>query len=118
MSATTYDYRAIDQDGAPHNGRLTAASEQEAYRRLAAQGLTPTTIRVESRSTRPVAVGSITAQDVAALTRELSVLLETNIPLARGLVSIAEHEEKKALRAVIMDVAGMIEAGSPLSVSL
>ncbi|MCC6427280.1 MAG: type II secretion system F family protein [Phycisphaerales bacterium] len=56
--------------------------------------------------------------DIAALTRELSVLVEARIPLARGLMSIAEQETKPALRNMIADVAAQIEAGASMTDAL
>lgn len=59
-----------------------------------------------------------TGADVAALTRELSVLVEARIPLARGLMSIAEQETKPGLRWMIADVASQIEAGATVTEAL
>jgi len=45
----------------------------------------------------------------------MSVLLEANIPIARGLHSIAEHEKNPALRDMIFDIASMIESGDRIT---
>lgn len=60
----------------------------------------------------------VTDEDVAALTRELSVLVEARIPLAKGLRSIAEQEGKQSLRDMVSDVAAQIEAGSSMTEAL
>ncbi|MBL8963371.1 MAG: type II secretion system F family protein [Phycisphaeraceae bacterium] len=60
----------------------------------------------------------VTGADVAGLTRELSVLVEAKIPLARGLMSIAEQETKPGLRRIIADVAMQIEAGATMTEAL
>ncbi len=77
--------------------------------------------RSRSRRTRARPVFSfqrIKSADIAALTRELSVLVEARIPLARGLHSIAEQEAKPALSQMVADVASHIEAGDSVTEAL
>jgi MSHA biogenesis protein MshG len=114
---TTYRYKAIDANGARTRGAVDAPGESEACRLLAAQGVTP----IHISPVRPGSAGlslrrdRISAQEVAALTRELSVLVEANIPVARGLRSIAEHERNTRLRDMVTDIALMIESGERLT---
>lgn len=57
----------------------------------------------------------VTDEDIAGLTRELSVMVEARVPLARGLLSIAEQEGKPQLSAMIQDIATQVESGSTMS---
>ncbi|MBP9822183.1 MAG: type II secretion system F family protein [Candidatus Pacebacteria bacterium] len=60
----------------------------------------------------------ITTKDVVVFTRQLSTLIEADMPLAEGLRTLAQQSEKPALRKVIMEVAQGVEGGSSLSNAL
>lgn len=118
MIRASFRYTAIAPSGERREGTLHATDEQDAFRKVSSQGLTPIRIRTV-RSQAPIfSFQQIKAADIADFTRELSVLVEAKIPLARGLLSIAEHEEKPALRHMIRDIATIIEAGSPMTEAL
>ena len=118
MSATRFKYSAIDAIGKKRSGHISASTEQAAYREIASKGLTPTKIAPIGRSSGLISRDTIKPADVAAFTRELSVLVEAKIPLGRGLQSIAEHENRARHREMIRDLASMIEAGSRITDAL
>lgn len=118
MSSTSFKYSALDAAGKRCQGKISAGSEQQAYRELASQGLTPTKISPVGVTKGPLKRDTIRLEDVAAFTRELSVLVEAKIPLGRGLQSIAEHEERPRQREMVRDLAAMIEAGSRITDAL
>lgn len=118
MSLSAFRYRALESSGKIASGIIRATDEQDAYRRLAAAGLTPTKFSpVKER--KPLFSGQrVSSADVADLTRELNVLVEARIPLVRGLASIAEHGDKPAVTALVRDLAAQIEAGEPFTQAL
>lgn len=118
MISVKYRYSAIASDGSKSTGMVEAGSEQEAYRKVSAFGITPVKLSQVRDMTPTVRRGRISSEDIAAFTRELSVLVEAKIPLARGLLSIAEHEDKMALKMMIRDIASSIEAGLPITDAL
>ncbi len=118
MSSSQFKYTALDAGGSKRAGKISASSEQIAYRELASQGLTPTRITSVGASRGPFSREAIKLEDVAAFTRELSVLVEAKIPLGRGLQSIAEHENRPRQREMVRDLASMIEAGSRITDAL
>ncbi len=116
MSTSVYKYRAIDGDGTRCSGRVDASNEQGALKSLAAQGLVPLTIKESSSSSFfQLRSKKVTSLEVSTLTREMSVLIEANIPIARGLKSIAEHEKNPRLRLMVTDIATMIESGEKIT---
>jgi type II secretory pathway component PulF len=116
--AGTFRYVALDAGGKRSRGVVRAGSEQEAYRQLAADGLTPISVKHGESAAFSLGKKKITPRDISALTRELSVLVEARIPIARGLASIAEHESNPALRAMILDLGTMIESGKKITEAL
>ncbi|MEM9373764.1 MAG: type II secretion system F family protein, partial [Planctomycetota bacterium] len=116
MPNQTFAYRGIDAKGGRRSGTVMAASESAACQAVMEQGITPITVKPRSRQLSIGRSGSkVTQHDVAALTREMSVLVEANIPIARGLRSIAEHERKASLRDMVNDIADQVESGEKLT---
>ncbi len=110
-----FKYQAVDEHGTRNKGRIDAQNEHKAFQMLVERGLTPLTIRETRRSISILGSRRITQLEIATLTREMSVLLEANIPIGRGLMSIAEHEKNPALRDMIFDIATMIESGEKIT---
>ncbi|MEK6703305.1 MAG: type II secretion system F family protein [Planctomycetota bacterium] len=118
MSLLRFEYLAVSAGGERLTGAIEAPSEHEAFRLVSAKGLTP--VRIKEHVERPplFSWGQIKPADIANLTRELAVLVHAKIPLARGLLSIAEHEGKPALKKMVRQIAISIEAGSPITDAL
>lgn len=118
MSILTYKYKAVDSVGTERKGAIHASTEQDAFRKIRAAGLTP--VKLTQVIERPplFSFQNIKESDIADLTRELCVLVEAKIPLDRGLVSIAEHDGKPALTTMVRDIATQIESGSALTAAM
>ena len=54
-------------------------------------------------------------QEIARFCRGLSLLLHAGIPLGEGISLLAEEEEKGAYRLCLEEMAGKMDAGSPLA---
>ena len=115
MASTTFKYQAVDEHGTRNKGRIDAQNEHKAFQLLVERGLTPLTIRESRNSISILGKRRVTQLEIATLTREMSVLLEANIPIGRGLMSIAEHEKNPALRDMIFDISTMIESGEKIT---
>ncbi|MDF1808628.1 MAG: type II secretion system F family protein [Phycisphaerales bacterium] len=113
----TFKYRAINDSGARKSGKIDAVSEQSAINLLTEQGLVPLSLKESSASIFSARKGKVTKQEVATLTREMNVLVEASIPIARGLMSIGEHEKNPVLRDMVIDIASMIESGEKITVA-
>ncbi len=118
MIAEPYRYVAIEAGGQRRRGEVQGTDRQDAFRKLTAMGLTPLRVEKAGASGPMFSFQRTKASDIADLSRELAVLVEARIPLARGLSSIAEHEPKPGLRDMIRDVATRIESGMALSAAL
>lgn len=111
MSTLIFEYRAIDKAGVKRKGSASANTEQEAYRRISALGLIPLSIRpAKLTSGRRIKI-----REISHFTSQLGTLIGARVSISDGLVAIGEQEPDPRLRAVIMDVAGRIEAGEQLA---
>lgn len=119
MSALlTFKVIALNTDGKRERHVVEASTEADAYRRVASMGFTPLKIDAVAKHGALFSFQRVTTQDVASLTRELAVLVEARVPLARGLATIAEHEVKLSLRELVHDLACKVEAGMLFSTAL
>jgi len=118
MSVVMFKYEALDASGHKTSGTLRASTEQEAYRKINASGLTPVSLDVLRGASAGFSLQRVSKQDIVNFTRELAVLVEARIPLDRGLLSIAEHETNRPLAAMVRDVATQIESGVPITQAL
>ena len=59
-----------------------------------------------------------TTKDIVVFTRQLSTLIEADMPLAEGLRTLAQQTEKPGLKKIVMEVAQSVEGGSSLSIAL
>lgn len=117
MSALgTYEYWAVDRGGAERRGTVSAATRDEAFRKVSALGATPVRLRaVRERAARS---GRIGTREVSQFAYQLSVLAEARIPLAEGLRGVAESETNARFRAILTDVATRISTGSGVTEAL
>lgn len=112
MSARSFSYRALDANGQPCQGVVTADDEPSALRSLVRQGLVP--IRVDAPGgDQPKAAAwrqgaSVSSADRVSLVQELATLLGAGISLAEALPSLAQsyalHPLGKALAGLDRDV--------------
>jgi type II secretory pathway component PulF len=114
----TFKVVALGKDGKRERHVVEAATEADAYRRISGMGFTPLKIDAVVKHSALFSFQRVTGEDVASLTRELAVLVEARVPLARGLATIAEHEGKQSLRDLVHDLASKVEAGMPFSMAL
>ncbi|MBX3364756.1 MAG: type II secretion system F family protein [Phycisphaeraceae bacterium] len=118
MTALCYEFKGVERNGRRRRGVIRAADESDAYRKLSASGVTPLQLKPATERSSLFSRGRITKADIAALTRELSVLVQARIPIAQGLLSIAEHERNIELRKMVHVLAGAIESGQTISEAL
>lgn len=119
-----YSYKARDVTGKSTTGVIEAPSRDDALARLRAEKKTVTDILeggtpidVEEIKTRRAARG-VKREEVIACSAQLSVMLETGVPLAEALESFLKHAKSGNLRRVISIVNEHVSAGCALSASL
>ena len=111
-----FAYQAIDTDGRPVNGTVTAPSRSAAMDRIRALGRTPTDViessgAAESRSNgRP----TIPVAEVANLMRELATGIEAGLPLMQSLVTVRRQVPGAKQSAILDFLIERVEAGRPL----
>lgn len=119
-----YAYMAKAQDGQEINGFLTGGSPDEIVGVLHRRGLVVLHV-VESRSRGPQAGGarlplmltrgSVGARDLALFSSQFATVLESGIPLVRGLRSLSADTGNRTLGRALQDVSLRLESGETLA---
>ncbi len=119
-----FQYTALDAKGEQTTGAIVAATEADAIQQLRSKGLYPTQIDEEgnprarqlppkashqgarqSPSPRASTGGRIKPKSLMIFTRQLATLIDSGLPLLRGLTVLAKQEPNPVLRGTISALA-------------
>ena len=129
MSAkSTYTFRARDAFGTVVSGSLEADSAEEISRRLRADGMF--VLSVEDRPMRAAAeldaeqirlnevARAVRREDVIAFCRQLSVMLDTGVPIAEAMQVFVDQAPRREFRIVLEALCDDLHSGVPLSAAM
>lgn len=130
-----FQYTALDAKGEQTTGSVSAGSESEAIQQLRGQGLYPTQVveegkgtlatgktKAKARGKKKVKVaksgGKIKPKVLMIFTRQLATLIDSGLPLLRGLTVLAKQEPNPVLRNTVNALADSVQTGATFSESL
>ena len=117
-----YDYKALDSRGKQKQGVLEADSARAVRQQLREKGLAPLAVEpaTEKRSrTSPLSGrGSLSAPDLALVTRQLATLIQSGIPVEQTLSAAAQQSEKPRLKSMLIAIRAKVMEGYTLADSL
>ncbi len=118
MSA--FEYTALDKTGRTRKGVLEGDAARQIRQQLREQGLTPLSIDevVRSIGQRKVRRVSVSATDLALLTRQLATLVASGLALEEALRAISEQTEKARLKSLLLAVRSRVLEGHSLAEGL
>lgn len=122
-----FDYLAVDSRGKNIKGVIEGDSAKQVRGLLREQGLipmevTPVLTKTQSDKKSPTrslfGSGKISATELALITRQLSTLVESGLPIEESLVAVAEQCEKNRIKSMIMAVRTKVTEGYSLAESM
>ncbi len=138
-----FNYVALDARGQSTEGVLEAANSNEAISQLRQAGLFPTSVVEEGKggkkaparkaATKAAASAApasgkkgvvlfekktIKTKTLMIFTRQLATLIDSGLPLLRGLTVLAKQEKDPVLKSTINQLADSVQGGSTFSESL
>ena len=119
-----YDYQAVDQKGKTVKGVIEGDTPRQVRSLLRDQGLMPTEVtqsiekNKQSAKTSRFSAKKVSASELALLTRQLSTLVESGLPIEESLFAVAQQCEKNALKSMIMSVRTKVTEGYGLAESM
>ncbi len=113
----TYEYVAVQADGAVVMGRSTARDELDLDRELETRGLVLSQAKVVISQQR-VRSSKLAHDDLITLTTQLATITSAGVHIVAGLEGIGQRLERPASRRVIEDIVRSLRQGSMLSDAL
>jgi type II secretory pathway component PulF len=115
-----YRYHIRSKEGTPLEGVVDAPSEAAAVAALHERGYVVLSLEVARKGI--LEGGDIMqffnkpkARDVVVFTRQMSTLIEADVPLAEGMRTLAQQTDNPAFARVVADVSERLEGGTSLS---
>jgi general secretion pathway protein F len=125
-----YQYRGYRNDGGSATGIIDAENAKVARLKLRKDGVFPTDVIEQGAATRsqdtsrttaayrPGRFPSLSASDLALMTRQFATLLVAGLPLVDALGVLVDQAEKKPIKALFADIREQIRGGKALSAVL
>ncbi|HAL70543.1 MAG TPA: pilus assembly protein PilC [Verrucomicrobiales bacterium] len=133
-----FHYIALDQNGQEVAGELDASTEAEAINLLRQSQLYPTQVAQEGKGDAAVkkrakstaapkgkgkavkagANAKIKAKVLMIFTRQLATLIDSGLPLLRGLTVLARQEPNPVMKSTVSTIAENVQTGSTFSETL
>lgn len=127
-----YEYKALDAQGNESTGVISAESEADAVSQLRAASVYPTEVVEQGKGSKKAkgarpkgkkaarrrAGGRIGSKALMIFTRQLATLIESGLPLLRGLTVLSKQEPNPVLKRTIMQLSDSVQAGGTFSESL
>jgi len=120
----TFAYQGRDARGQTVDGAIEASSRAEAIRLLQRDGVIVTDLRLgdllvdaDEVMTR-LAAKSVGREEVITFTSQISIMLETGVPLADALKAYVDQSRSPHTRRIVNVVSSRVTAGVPFSEAL
>jgi len=125
-----YTYEALNNVGQSVKDEVEAASSEEAISKIRSKGYFPTKLKEKTarRGIKPApgapaagvtrgrrSVGRVSRKLLTQCTRQLSTLIDANLPILRSLRILEQQQKPGMLRVALRMVADDVESGATLS---
>jgi general secretion pathway protein F len=116
-----FEYVAVDTAGRERKGVLEGDTARQVRQTLRDQSLLPVSVsevaQRESRHAKPrISMRrGVSAADLSLLTRQLSTLVRSGLPLEEALQAVSEQTEKPRIQTIMMGVRSKVMEGHALA---
>jgi len=118
-----YEYTAVDPRGKERKGIIEGDTPRRVRQLLRDKNLIPLSVTeiAEKESTRQQSFTirrSMTASDLAMITRQIATLVHSSMPLEEALTAVGEQSETPRIKSIIMGVRAKVMEGHTLAEGL
>ncbi len=110
-----YEYKGVDAASKSVSGVIDAESEKAARGKLRKQRIFPSKIVLAGSGTSLKNIKmfqSASVEEVAAMTRQLAILLNAKIPLIDSLAAVADQVENPIIKEAVQDIKEKVSQGA------
>jgi general secretion pathway protein F len=117
-----FAYQALTAQGKKIKGVLESDSLRQARNQLRERGLLPLevlpTAEKQAKNKGSWLQPSVSAADLALLTRQMATLIQANLPVEEALFGVAEQNDKPALKSLMLALRAKVKEGYSLAQAL
>lgn len=117
-----YEYQAVTASGRKKKGVLEADTVRQVRQQLREKGWLPLSVTAAAEQEKRTQQThrwrfkrKVKAQDLALITRQLSTLVGSALPIEQALMAVADQTEKTRLKNLIMSVRSKVVEGFSLA---
>lgn len=115
-----FEYTAVDAAGKERKGVIEGDTPRRVRQALREQNLLPLTIseiaeKTDSKQQIFSARRSLSAADLAVMTRQIATLVHAGIPLEEALAAVGEQNDTPRIKSIIMGVRARVMEGHSLA---
>lgn len=117
-----FEYTAVDNAGRERKGVLEGDTARQVRQLLRDQSLLPVTVNEVAQQERQHRSRSglnlrrgVSASDLSLLTRQLSTLVRSGLPLEEALQAVSEQTEKPRIKTIMLGVRAKVMEGHSLA---
>lgn len=110
-----YRWKGINSSGKKVSGQFLAISELEVRDKLKDQHVQIQKIKKSSLSVITRLTHRATNKEITLLTRQLSTMLATEVPIVQALKLVADSHQKAEMKSIITQISKGVAAGTPIS---
>ncbi|MDH3325471.1 MAG: type II secretion system inner membrane protein GspF [Gammaproteobacteria bacterium] len=120
---SVFEYKALDANGKETKGVLEADNSRQVRQILRDKGWMALSVdetrQTEEKKRKQIALfNSVSATDLSLLTRQLSTLVRSGIPVEEALQAVSQQTEKPRLKSMVMGVRSRVLEGHSLATAL
>lgn len=113
----TFEWKGVNRRGEKITGELRAKDVNDARVQLRKQGIA--SLKLKKKPKPLISFGnSISAMDIAVVTRQIATMLTAGVPLVQAIEMIGKGHDKEKMRELMNELYGEVSAGSPLADTL
>ena len=114
-----YTYKARTKEGTVETGVIEASSQEAAALLLQKYNIFVTSLGEEKTKKFFLAkielIKKVSKKELAVFFRQLSMMLESRVPVVQSLTSLSAQTKKTTFKEAIIGISGLVEGGVPLS---
>ena len=110
-----FTYEALNKQGQPVTGKVSAENQAEATERLREAGVIVTRIDVVRTATKKKKGKKVPLADMSMFSRQLAAMLDAGIPITQALTTLAAQTTHQTLAGSVRTIAEEVEGGMALS---
>jgi len=114
-----YIYQARSREGKIETGTVEASTKESAALLLQKYNIFVTNIKEQTplvlRTENLTFLNKVSKKDLAIFSRQLSVMVQSRVPITQSLKSLAIQVKNPSFKSKILKVAQLVEEGNPLS---